>query len=545
MKKIIGTLLAALVLIASVFVGASAASNPKFYCKDLDGKVGGKTTVTVGVEGRYENVGGLNIQITFDPKEIAYIDGSRALLCKSLQDGDANSDQAAASSVSLLWSSAKGEVIEGDIVSFQFNVVKSADSLKIKVLDMFNKDAKLTNILVSTVEITPRNYIINDAFVKAVIEKIEAIGAVENTAECKTRIDEARAAYDSLNHTEKAGVSNYSVLIAAELKYNAMQNADTDSSKLAAAFRNNNKNILSKTLDTVTIEDEAAVEAALSEWETLTVDAKIKVVTEKNLLNRLKKKIAELKATAEERAELLKEAQSYLKEFRTNYRSILNLKYEDIDYSYYEAFYNARNELKSYEDMNSMFSEIAAAEIEFVEKCYKRALDDKVSREDIDTSAADAAEAFSSRYGWILGMSADQVSADDLPDLAVASYAYSLLSSEAKSLLPNVEAKLSELISAAEALADGVEPEVVYKDRVVTKTVNKTVKVPVSETDGKTTTVKEKASVMFNAIIPDTKPIIWWLIGSAAVLSLISGFFVFLYLKLRKSKEVSENESIV
>ena len=46
-------------MITSVFVGASAASNPKFYCKDLDGKVGGKTIVTVGVDGRYENVGGL------------------------------------------------------------------------------------------------------------------------------------------------------------------------------------------------------------------------------------------------------------------------------------------------------------------------------------------------------------------------------------------------------------------------------------------------------------------------------------------------------
>ena len=102
MKKTV-SLLAVLCLLASVFaLPASAAAEPKFYCKDLSGKLGDTITITVGVEGTYKNVGGLNISLEFNAKQLSFIDGSRKLLCSTMKKDDFNADSSASGRVSLL-----------------------------------------------------------------------------------------------------------------------------------------------------------------------------------------------------------------------------------------------------------------------------------------------------------------------------------------------------------------------------------------------------------------------------------------------------------
>lgn len=59
----------------------------------------------------------------------------------------------------------------------------------------------------------------------AVIEKINAIGTVENTADCKAKIDAARTAYDALGDSSKAKVTNLNVLEQAEADYETMQSS--------------------------------------------------------------------------------------------------------------------------------------------------------------------------------------------------------------------------------------------------------------------------------------------------------------------------------
>ena len=58
---------------------------------------------------------------------------------------------------------------------------------------------------------------------KAVIDKIAAIGKVAYTAQSKALIDQARAAYNALTNAQKALVSNYSVLTAAESNYQQLK----------------------------------------------------------------------------------------------------------------------------------------------------------------------------------------------------------------------------------------------------------------------------------------------------------------------------------
>lgn len=60
----------------------------------------------------------------------------------------------------------------------------------------------------------------------AVIAKIDAIGTVAYTDDCKTKIDDARSAYDALNDAAKAKVTNLSTLTAAEDTYAQLKAAD-------------------------------------------------------------------------------------------------------------------------------------------------------------------------------------------------------------------------------------------------------------------------------------------------------------------------------
>ena len=62
-----------------------------------------------------------------------------------------------------------------------------------------------------------------DTAVAEVIALIDAIGTVEYTDECKAKIDAARAAYDALTDAQKAIVTNYETLMAAETDYAALQ----------------------------------------------------------------------------------------------------------------------------------------------------------------------------------------------------------------------------------------------------------------------------------------------------------------------------------
>lgn len=56
-----------------------------------------------------------------------------------------------------------------------------------------------------------------------VMGRIGAIGTVEVTEACKSLIDEARTAYDSLTDSQKTLVSNYSTLTGAETEYESLQ----------------------------------------------------------------------------------------------------------------------------------------------------------------------------------------------------------------------------------------------------------------------------------------------------------------------------------
>ena len=76
----------------------------------------------------------------------------------------------------------------------------------------------------------------NQATVNDVIAKINAIGEVAYTPECKDKIDVARNAYNALTDEQKALVSNYATLEAAEAQYAYLTPAVAVNGKLPGAF---------------------------------------------------------------------------------------------------------------------------------------------------------------------------------------------------------------------------------------------------------------------------------------------------------------------
>lgn len=537
------------ILIFSLFCMAAmpalAAGGPTFYCNEISGDVGDTVTLTIGVREQYTNVGGLNMRLEFDEKSLTYTEGSRKLLSTELKDGDLNTDTAVQGKLSFLWSKTPGVTLQGDIVSYQFVIRSKNASLKIYINEMFKDDEHYTDIIERQLVVTPAAMVEDNTAVQNVISKIDAIGTVAATAECKQKIEEARAAYAALTAKEQAAVTNYSVLTNAEIRYNTLI-AQTSESALQteiSGFKAAHAAILSKTTETVALADMPAIETAIADWNTLSTAAKLRLVNEKNLLNSLLKRAEALEQDEEERAALIAEAQGYLAEFKGIYGALLNISESEVEATQYEAFYEAKNALDEYVAMNTYFPDVAEAEIDFVNRMYALALDLKAQQEQLEDPDKEAAENFRSTYGWILGMQAENVSAADLADIAIASYAYSQLSAEAQTLLPEAKTHLENLLNKAQTLQNP-EPIEVEKVVVQTEVVYDTVTQP-----GNTVTLEpdpagEAVGYVLNAQVAQTRPVVWILLVSGGTLLLITAALAAIYFKSRKVLAEEKGEAL-
>ena len=112
--------------------------------------------------------------------------------------------------------------------------------------------------------------------VAAAESKINAIGTVEYTDECKAKIDAARAAYDALTAEQKALVENKADLPAAEARYASLK-ADADAAAEVIA--------LIESIGTVeyTVESKAKIDKAMAAFGHLTEEQKLLVANKAEL----------------------------------------------------------------------------------------------------------------------------------------------------------------------------------------------------------------------------------------------------------------------
>ena len=129
----------------------------------------------------------------------------------------------------------------------------------------------------------------NKAAADAVMEKIDAIGTV--TLDSKTAVEAACAAYEALTVSQRALVTNYEVLTAAEASLKALQ----DAAEKAAADKAAADAVMEKIegIGTVTLDSKTAVEAARAAYDALTAEQKA-LVTNYETLAAAEKTLADL-----------------------------------------------------------------------------------------------------------------------------------------------------------------------------------------------------------------------------------------------------------
>ena len=113
----------------------------------------------------------------------------------------------------------------------------------------------------------------------AVTEKIAAIGTV--TLDSKTAIEAARAAYDALSDEQKALVTNYEILTAAEASLKALQDAADKAAADQAAADAVTEKIAA--IGTVTKDSKTAIESARAAYDALTAEQKALVANYETL----------------------------------------------------------------------------------------------------------------------------------------------------------------------------------------------------------------------------------------------------------------------
>lgn len=121
----------------------------------------------------------------------------------------------------------------------------------------------------------------DQAVADPVMKQIDAIGTV--TLDSKTAIEAARAAYDALTDAQKALITNYETLTAAETSLKALQ----DAADKAAADKAAADPVIEKinAIGTVTLESKTTIEAARTAYNALTADQKALVTNYETLTN--------------------------------------------------------------------------------------------------------------------------------------------------------------------------------------------------------------------------------------------------------------------
>ena len=263
------------------------------------------------------------------------------------------------------------------------------------------------------------------AAVENAVQKINAIGKVEYTSDCKVKIDEARNTYNALTATQKALVTNYAVLTEAEAKYAEMEALheaiDAINAIGAVGF---------------TTECKAKIDAARNAYNALS-DAQKAQITNYKTLTAAEAEYAKLKAAADLAAADQAAADAVIAKIG----AIGTVDNTDASKAKIDVARNAYNAL-SYKQKSLVtnFNLLTAAETKYAQ--MKKSVEDK--------AAADSASAKISAIGTV------EYSAESKKKINDAAVAYNALTAEQKALVDNhatlaaAQAKYDELKAAAE-----------------------------------------------------------------------------------------------
>ena len=511
MKTKVASLLLVLLLLFSSFALAAVAESKVLEIEAVASASPGDTVfVTVKTSQKYSLVGGIRMALLYDTSKFSYVVGSRSVKASGIDADSVTPDKDSGGKLHFVWEGYNGINLDGSIVTYQFKALDTATDtadFNLCIYEIYKADENYTPI----VDVSSPLYVKHtvsfaepDAQVETVKTIISSIGTVTYSDKSKSAIDAAFAAYNALTVLQQKQVTNYSDLVKALETYNTLKKESIQNANNAAAesYRNTYKTVLSLTRDTVTLNDKAAIEQALTAWDEIKlVDVKGILVAERNLLKLLTTRITELEKIKEDEEyeqQLKAEAVVLAEEFRQAYQYVLSLTEDTVGISDRMGVSSALGEIESMAFVNTYVVDILKPEYELLEKLLEK-IDNLQIEEDPESSkAVTEADNFTRLFGWVLNLTEEQVTADDYADLVVAQTFFKLLSSDAKELLPGVEKLLDSLVAKAEELAnseddtDTSDPQ----NTVVTETQKVTETETVTETVTKTKYSKQGISPM-------------------------------------------------
>ena len=551
-KKTVSLFLSFILMISLLIpcVLVSAAQSASFKMNDVNNiGAGQEFSVNIYLDSPESiQISGLNFVLSYDSEKLEYTENSlRSSVFSGISSYSNNGK------VSFVWEDSQNKtVLKGSVISLNFRCKDSFNGntqLKLDCISAYS--CKYASNKLVFEEICPQGTIATanvttgsdtDPAVAALIEKINAIGTVTATEECKNMLDALLAEYNALSYSNKKKVTNYSVLVAAYNKYTELCQNDGALTEEINAFLIANSKALALRASTVTVDDKEIVNKALDDWDKLSVSAKLKLTTQRSLLKNLLAIITELDAENQNRLEqerLQREAEQMAADFRSLNSWVLELKESDIMADHREGLQKALSELEEMEFFNDLAYQIFVKDgtIERLTKFYNKAKELYDALHPADAEYIDKAENFKASFGYILNVAPADLSYDDVADVNLAYMVYSFLDEKTKGYLKNEAALLDALMSAADLLSPDDDEDGNSDTETVTETVTevKTVK----DTKYITRDLADRYDLLFS--MKGMSNVVWILLAIEGASLILLGGSLLMYYFTKKRKKTEED----
>lgn len=493
--KITSVLLSIVLLCSGLLLNVSAAESKvkflvssKTYLSQQD-KYVEKDTFNEGEivyislsASRIYALGGLSFEIAYNPEVFEFRKNSAVCLIDDEKASVVYND-IGDSKVSVAYYTAsynETTTTVGDLFLLPFVVKKlsnnSTDNFSLKVNDLYDNSPWQNDIAFEETDVCT----VKTVATALPAELIDAAAALENIKypDSKADIDSALQMYASLSNEQKNALkerypSHYKWLDTAKERYNKLAEKAKKDEILSEVenFKKANKAALKLTVDTVKIEDETKVSAAILAYDNCSSAAKSYLMDEAKLINALLDRVESLKEIKEEINEFLTSSSyaSVWDEERVN----KNLHYE---YEHFSKFFELA--LMSY----GMLSDEAKAELKD-EYDYLSKIKVKIDEYLAKDKAAEALNAkvseFMQTYMYAFTRNENNVSIEDKNAINMVVQAYERLSdAELKDALASKISDLKALLEVIDEMSgEEGDKETAYVD-VPGETITQTVEVP-------------------------------------------------------------------
>lgn len=507
-KKIACFCLAVILTAGSVVSGVHATGTTptvKFEVSNETAKKGERVTVSIQMNTTKQSfkLCGLQMSLNYDSSQVEFVeakyDGAVTLL-----SGAEAYDNKATQSVKYGWVSSSGDnvMITGEVTvcTLTFKVLSEAQegksNIKLTVDDAFYYE----NTEFKNLKTSKRNgsITINNATDTETQKTMDAIDAIQTIYDIESIYDNggslvsvqaqtwsqalqeittATGLYATLLNSQRQEVTNYQDLLDAQKLYELLRLL-TENEAVAdeiKAYKEVNQAALDLTVDTVTTADETIVEAAIAAYtddssaNKLSGEAKNALYKDYLHLLQLQDKITLLKGdekAAEADRKLREQAEEYARIFREDeFPGVITMKPEDVLADDLEYLQKAMEWIESMSGINMYVPVVMEAEINHLKNLYE------IAEEKAGVNLTDderAARNFKTNFAYLLGLTEETVSGNDLTHLEIALGCYGFLGSGAQELLVKEKELLEILKTKAEALyeeeLEGMEEDYVYID---------------------------------------------------------------------------------